>query len=306
MSYHGHRHLRRHRAVRHRAALWASRPGELVRKSLRGRKALGSGAHAIGQTGLARHYGAALSATRFGLGLPPILVSAGLLGARAPWPRMGQRTAHAVRAAAPPSCGRPHHAAAKAQPLKRRLRQRPAKSERVVYFPTCVSPAPWAPPSGDAGAGHSLPTVMTRALLQRAGFGVVILPDGAGQSVLWSGLSTSKGYARPPPMPRRAELEAALFQRQRATARTAHRHCDTSPCGLRLAQGKTYLPASVSEGAGLGGVPARRGAAPPGDRLPSRTQPVAGPRHIAATRKTWDSTTSTWSSLAKALRVARW
>ncbi|BAE52936.1 FAD-binding and (Fe-S)-binding domain-containing protein [Paramagnetospirillum magneticum] len=188
-------------------------------KSLRGRR-LGSGAHAVGQWA-SRHYGAAMAATRFGLGAAALvsrLAGPSAMAAMA----SGLRTLSGGRT---PKLGEHLPTAADFAP--------PANApsgERVVYFPTCAART-MGPASGDPEK-DSLPTVMTR-VLARAGFGVVI-PDGVenlccGQAFESKGLQATADA-------KAAELEAALFK--------ASDHgrlpivMDASACAWRM---KTYL-----------------------------------------------------------------
>ncbi|WP_068437369.1 FAD-binding and (Fe-S)-binding domain-containing protein [Magnetospirillum sp. XM-1] len=188
-------------------------------KSLRGRR-LGSGAHAVGQW-TARHYGAALAATRFGLGAAGLVSKVAGTGAMAAMAG-GLRKLSGGRT---PKLG--EHLPTKAAftpPLNAQV------GERVVYFPTCAARS-MGPAAGDPEK-ESLPTVMTR-VLQRAGFGVV-MPDGldnlcCGQAFESKGLQATADA-------KAAELEAALFQ--------ASEHgklpivMDASACAWRM---KTYL-----------------------------------------------------------------
>ncbi|ARJ68011.1 4Fe-4S ferredoxin [Magnetospirillum sp. ME-1] len=188
-------------------------------KSLRGRR-LGSGAHAVGQW-TARHYGAALAATRFGLGAAGLVSKVAGTGAMAAMAN-GLRKLSGGRT---PKVGEhlPTNAAF-TPPVNAQV------GERVVYFPTCAARS-MGPAAGDPEK-DSLPTVMTR-VLQRAGFGVV-MPDGldnlcCGQAFESKGLAATADA-------KAAELEAALFQ--------ASEHgrlpivMDASACAWRM---KTYL-----------------------------------------------------------------
>ncbi|WP_096703834.1 FAD-binding and (Fe-S)-binding domain-containing protein [Magnetospirillum sp. 15-1] len=188
-------------------------------KSLRGRR-LGGTAQAVGQW-TANHYGAALAATRFGLGAAALvskLAGPGTMAAMA----LGLRKLSGGHS---PKVGKhlPTNAAF-TPPVNAQV------GERVVYFPTCAARA-MGPASGDPEK-DSLPTVMTR-VLQRAGFGVVI-PEGldnlcCGQAFESKGLQATADA-------KAAQLEAALFK--------ASEHgklpivMDASACTWRM---KTYL-----------------------------------------------------------------
>jgi D-lactate dehydrogenase len=188
-------------------------------KSLRGRR-LGGTAHAMGQWA-ANHYGAALSATRFGLGAAALVSK---LAGPATMAAMAQG-ARKLSGGLVPKVGRflPTNAAFT-------LPANAQVGERVVYFPTCAARS--MGPASDDPEKESLPTVMTR-VLQRAGFGVVI-PEGldnlcCGQAFESKGLQATADA-------KSAELEAALFK--------ASEHgklpiiMDASACTWRM---KTYL-----------------------------------------------------------------
>ncbi len=191
----------------------------LLTKSLRGRR-LGSTAHAVGQWA-ARHYGAAMSATRFGLGAAALVSRIAGPGAMAAMAQGARKLSGGLV----PKVGKFLPANASFTP--------PVNAqggERVVYFPTCAARS-MGPAVGDPEK-DSLPTVMTR-VLQRAGFGVV-MPDGldnlcCGQAFESKGLQATADA-------KAAELEAALF------AASDHGKLpivmDASTCALRM---KTYL-----------------------------------------------------------------
>jgi D-lactate dehydrogenase len=188
-------------------------------KSLRGRR-LGTAAHAAGQW-TARHYGAAMTATRLGLGacaLVSRVAGPGAMAAMADGARKlsGGRTPKVGKALPAPAAFTP--------PVNAGV------GERVVYFPTCAARS-MGPAVGDPER-DSLPTVMTR-VLGRAGFGVVI-PEGldnlcCGQAFESKGLQATADS-------KAAELEAALF------ATSEHGRLpivmDASACAWRM---KTYL-----------------------------------------------------------------
>ncbi len=166
--------------------------GKLI-KLLRGRRR-GPMARAVGDWA-ARHYGGAMAATRFGLGLAALVSKAAGPGTTAALAGAARR----ITGGRVPQIGKalPSAAAFEAAAAT-------AGGDRVVYFPTCAARA-MGPAVGDPEA-ESLPTVMTR-LLARAGF-AVIYPEGldglcCGQAFESKGLQATADA-------KAAELEAAL------------------------------------------------------------------------------------------------
>ncbi|CAA7621410.1 FAD-binding and (Fe-S)-binding domain-containing protein [Magnetospirillum sp. SS-4] len=188
-------------------------------KRLRGQR-LGGTARSAGDWA-ARHYGAAMTATRIGLG------AAGLVSAVAGPKAMAALAGAARRLSGDrvPKVGGHLPTAARHD-----LSAGDLAGETVVYFPTCAARI-MGPAAGDPER-DSLPTVMTR-VLGRAGYHVVI-PDGldglcCGQAFESKGLQATADR-------KAAELEAAL-----ARASDNGRFpivMDASTCTLRM---KTFL-----------------------------------------------------------------
>jgi D-lactate dehydrogenase len=188
-------------------------------KALRGRR-MGDTARSVGDWA-ARHYGAAMTATRLGLG------AAGLVSAVA-----GPKAMAALAGAARSLSGNRIPKVGKHLPTAASYTVSAGElaGETVVYFPTCASRC-MGPAAGDPER-DSLPTVMSR-VLGRAGYRVIV-PEGldglcCGQAFESKGLQATADR-------KAAELEAALDK-----ASDHGRHpivMDASACTWRM---KTFL-----------------------------------------------------------------